>query len=222
MSPRLARLLVRLYPTLWRDRYGAEFEALLEAAPSGRRAVLNVAWAALSEHVSPTIGDDMNGNLRLRRFDYWSIRAPWAVYGLAPALLLGLAYFTACFILWSGWRIFLTGKSSPFVPIDGGAVYYFGIGRLLYYAAPFLVGWLVGIVAALRTRQTLWPVVGLALIAWIGGTAQVHASRLDSGATGNVSMSFSLVPSLFGLAILLITSAPWVILRMKRPRSASA
>ena len=82
----------------------------------------------------------MGGRLRLQRFDSWSIRAPWAIYGLAPVFLLGLAYFTACFVLWSGWRIFLAGQNSPFVPVYGLPEYYFGIGRLLYETAPVLVG----------------------------------------------------------------------------------
>jgi hypothetical protein len=32
MNPRLAHMLVRLYPQPWRERYGAEFEAHLETA----------------------------------------------------------------------------------------------------------------------------------------------------------------------------------------------
>jgi hypothetical protein len=142
---------VRLYPPAWRDRYVEEFEALLAAGPGGIGTALNVVWAALCERVSPTKGDAMGERLRLKRFDSWSIRAPWAIYGLAPVFLLGLAYFTACFVLWSGWRIFLAGQNSPFVPVYGLPEYYFGIGRLLYETAPVLVGWFVGIVAALRT-----------------------------------------------------------------------
>jgi len=221
MNSWLARLLVRVYPPAWRERYGEEFEALLAAGPGGVRTVLDVVWAALCERVSPTKGDAMNGRLRLQRFDSWSVRAPWAIYGLAPVMLLGLAYFIALFVLWSGWRIFLAGQNSPFVPVYGLPEYYFGIGRMLYETAPLLIGWMVGIVEALRTRQTLWPAAGLALVAWMGGTAHVHASRLDSAGTGHVSMSFSLVPSASVAVILLVTLVPWILLRMKRARTIS-
>jgi hypothetical protein len=58
MNPRLAHLLLRLYPRAWRERYGDEFEALLLAGRAGIRnelgAVLNVAGSALKERVSPT------------------------------------------------------------------------------------------------------------------------------------------------------------------------
>jgi hypothetical protein len=56
MNPRFTRLLVRLYPRPWRERYGAEFEALLQAGDGGLRAAANVVWSALQERVSPTPG----------------------------------------------------------------------------------------------------------------------------------------------------------------------
>lgn len=56
MNPRLAQLLVRLYPHPWRERYGAEFEALLQAGSGGVRASANVLWSALHERISPTTG----------------------------------------------------------------------------------------------------------------------------------------------------------------------
>jgi hypothetical protein len=56
MNPKLAHLLVRLYPRPWRERYGAEFEALLQSGDGGLRAAANVAWSALHERVFPTPG----------------------------------------------------------------------------------------------------------------------------------------------------------------------
>ncbi len=35
MNPALARLLTRLYPRRWRDRYGAEFESFLQTGQGG-------------------------------------------------------------------------------------------------------------------------------------------------------------------------------------------
>jgi hypothetical protein len=49
VRPRLARLLVRLYPRDWRARYGEEFEALLQDSRGGFRALVNVTWSALRE-----------------------------------------------------------------------------------------------------------------------------------------------------------------------------
>jgi hypothetical protein len=60
MNPRLAHLLVRLYPRPWRERYGAEFEAHLQSGPGGLPASANAVWSALHEHISPTQGLTMN------------------------------------------------------------------------------------------------------------------------------------------------------------------
>ena len=47
-----ARLLVRLYPRQWRERYGAELIALLEDSRlSGARVALDVSIGALREHL---------------------------------------------------------------------------------------------------------------------------------------------------------------------------
>jgi hypothetical protein len=64
MNPTLARLLTRLYPRAWRERYGVEFEALLVAGRgdirTGLCAVANVVWAAFHERIFPTQGGKMN------------------------------------------------------------------------------------------------------------------------------------------------------------------
>ena len=70
--------------------------------------------------------------------------------------LLAWAYFIACFILWSGWRMFLPGADTPFgsgvgpIPIHSRENIYFQTGRLIYFTAPILVGWGIGLSASLR------------------------------------------------------------------------
>jgi len=63
MKPALARLLVRLYPYAWRERYGEEFEAVLlddvGDLRSGINLGANVIWSALCERVFPTQGGKM-------------------------------------------------------------------------------------------------------------------------------------------------------------------
>jgi hypothetical protein len=87
MSPLLARLLTRLYPRGWRERYGEEFEALLLAAGGGLRTYLrtgaNVVWSAFSEHIFPTRGGKMDQQLR----SFGAIvRQPSALIPLAMSL----------------------------------------------------------------------------------------------------------------------------------------
>jgi len=224
MNPRLAHLLVCLYPHPWRERYGAEFEALLQTGRGDLRTSANVVWSALHEHVFPIPGLEVEQP----EFQTWCIRAPWAMFGLAPFFLLACAYFVACSVLWSGWRIFLPGTSTPFVPIDGFAVLYFGFGRLLYYGAPILIGWGIGLIATRQRYNVIWPTFGLVLIALIGGTSQVHASGPSvPGGVGHINMDLALGPSVRGvpdglihtLLILFLTVVPWIILRSQQARS---
>jgi len=48
MNPRLADLLVRLHGRRWRERYGAEFRALLDEVPGTPRVVIDAVWGALA------------------------------------------------------------------------------------------------------------------------------------------------------------------------------
>lgn len=152
----------------------------------------------------------------------WSVRAPWVTFGVAPVIFLPAAYFIALFILWSGWKLFLPGTDSPFVRVYGFSMFYFGVGRLIYYSAPILIGWGIGLVAARQRLNSLWPTVALVVIAWIGGTAQVHASRSGiAGGREHISMHFSLAPSLHSVVILSLAALPFLIWRLQKTRFLS-
>lgn len=84
MNPLLARLLTRLYPTAWRERYGAEFEALLIDGPPGLRATANVFCAAIFERITPTVGGYMDQPAR--SFSA-IVRQPSAFLPLAMSLI---------------------------------------------------------------------------------------------------------------------------------------
>jgi hypothetical protein len=226
MNSKLARLLVRLYPRAWRERYGAEFVALLESGRGGVLTSANVFWSALGERIFPTVG----GHMEQSRFQSWCVRAPWAMFGFGPVVLLAAAYLGACFILWSGWKIFLPGADTPFGGHATGPVYgfenlYFQVGRLIYFSAPILIGWAIGIVTGRQRLKAVWPAVGWVLIALIGGTAQVHASRTSvTGGIAHIRVDFVLGASGHGipdglfhaLVILSLTVLPYLIWRLRK------
>jgi hypothetical protein len=77
-----------------------------------------------------------------REFQAWCARAPWAVFGVGPVLVVAAAWGVTLLILWVGWRIFLPGAETPFGRAPSGlANAYFQANQLLYYIAPILVGW---------------------------------------------------------------------------------
>jgi hypothetical protein len=236
----LARLLTRLYPPAWRNRYGAEFVAFLEDGRSGMRALSNVVWSALCERAFPTRGGQMNphahpGSLR---FHSWCVRAPWAIFGLGSALVLAVAYLVACVYLWWIWKVFLPGADTPFGHPNPGPIYgfqniCFQAGKFYYFGAPILAGWGIAITAARQRVKAVWPIAGLILIALMGGSAQIHASRTAvPDGLGHIRMSFFLPGpsvqdmyfSLFNILLIFsMTVLPYLAWRLlQRARSLSA
>jgi hypothetical protein len=229
MNPRLAHLLVRLYPRSWRQRYGAEFEELLRTSPRGLRASAEVLRSALRECLAPTFTQAETASTSA--LGLCCRRAPWVPFGLAPLLLLAAAYAFACFILWSGWHLFLPGTDTPFVPLrlGGLGIFYFGAGRLLYYSAPVLTGWGVLALAARQHSKATWPTFALILLACIGATAQVHATRAFHGGPAHVSMDlalFSLAETASGILLgtavrLSLMALPYLLWRSLGRRSGA-
>ena len=62
MNRLAARLLTRLYPRPWRERYGAEFETFLEDGHGSLRVAADVVRSAIGEHLSPSVGGNMERN----------------------------------------------------------------------------------------------------------------------------------------------------------------
>jgi len=95
MNPALARLLTRLYPRRWRERYGAEFEAFLQTGPGGFGTSMNVICSALYEHIVPTQGGNMNPNPNSFRA---ILKHPSAFLPLAMSLTaLGVLFVAAIY-----------------------------------------------------------------------------------------------------------------------------
>jgi hypothetical protein len=174
------------------------------------------------------VDDLARAMIEQRQFQSLCGRAPWAVFGLGPLLLLAAAWFVACFILWTGWKIFMPEASTPFVPVSGVAIFYFGMGRLIYFGAPVFIGWGISLIAARQRLKPVWPAAGLVLMALIAPMAQVHANRpFVSGEAGHISMVFAMGQSLQdfsfwllrALAILTLTALPYLIWRLQKARS---
>lgn len=218
IAPRHVRRYLAELTDHWADLTAEE-----QRAGRDRAEAESAAFARLGEvdHLAKAMIDQ-------RQFQSISARAPWLIFGLAPICLLASAYFAACAILWSGWKIFLPGADTPFVRIDGLAILYFGAGRWLYYGAPVLIGWAVALIAARQRFTAVWPLVCFFLLALIGGITQVHATRAVPGGVRQISLGF--IPPLQGvsyalfhdLIILALTALPYLISRFQKPRRLPA
>ncbi len=83
MNPKLAHLLVCLYPRSWRERYGAEFETFLQTSGSDVHTLANVAWSAVCEHIFPSWRREVDQE---RRYFGAIAKLPSAFFPLAMSL----------------------------------------------------------------------------------------------------------------------------------------
>ena len=122
----------------------------------------------------------------------WTAQAPWVVLGAGPVLGLFTGWGIALLILYSGWTWFVNGSPTPFVPIHGFAIAYFGVGRMLYYGAPLLSGWWTIALAGRQRVQTVWPVMlGSLAVAVLGAAGAVDVRPpVAPGTTGSVGLRF--------------------------------
>ena len=167
--------------------------------------------------------------LEQKQFQSWFARAPW-MFGLVPLICLSAAYLVACLYLWCGWKVFLPGADTPFgavaTPTYSLANIYFQAGKFYYYSAPILVGWTIGIVAARQRLRAVWPTLGVVLIAWMGATARIQASRTAvPRGLGHISMDFfTFGPSsqtisgsmLSAFVIFTLAILPYLVWRLRR------
>ena len=200
-----------------------------ECAGRGRAEAESVALVRLG-----SMDDLAKAMIEQRQMQSWSARAPWAMFGLGPIALLAAAYLVACVYLWCGWTIFLAGADTPFGirlpgPIYGFENIYFQAGKFYYFSAPVLVGWGIALVAARQRLKAVWLAVGLVLIAWMGATARIHASRTAVPGFTHISMGFFTVRLqdvsvglVHALVILLLTATPYLIWRLHKACAVSA
>jgi hypothetical protein len=119
-------------------------------------------------------------------------RAPLATFGAMPVLGLVAAYTLALLILWSGWRMFKPGLDSPFVPVHGEGLAYFGVGRLLFFGGPIAIGIIFSLVAARQRLRWVWPSLTALLISFVSASTRVHAYR--AAGTEHVGLSLGSAP----------------------------
>ena len=133
MTPRLAHLLLRLYPRRWRARYADELEDLLLSTPATPRAAAAILLSALREHLLPT--RPAQGALMATaspRSLHDAVRLPSAFLPLAMSLAaLGVIAVAAL------WTFAHTGRGLVPEPDEGAAAHLWQL--LMAGQLPFLL-----------------------------------------------------------------------------------
>lgn len=172
--------LVRLYPLHWRERYGEEFEALLEQCLHAPLDVLDILLGAIDAHLnlSPAVNwRSMNMNNKLRTA-ILLVFAAYIVFIVAGMALYGLADDSPMAALMK------TGTDLPLLAswllVQAGAV----IALLSVVAGGLPLAWIVIRRVLTSSRQDLRlllvpPVAFLALVLYAVFMASVAFGRLN-------------------------------------------
>jgi hypothetical protein len=165
MNARLARAITRLYPPAWRERYGEEFEAMLELGPGDLGTVMDGLGAAVREHIFPTRGGGMDQDPN--SFGTM-MRRPSAYLPVAMSLTSLLVVLAVV-----GYGVSQAGHVVR-DPDEGSAAHIFQI--LMTVQLPIVLFFVVKWVRR-APRQTL-GVVAVQAVAWLAGCAPVYFLHL--------------------------------------------
>jgi hypothetical protein len=179
-----------------------------------------------------TVDELAQAMIQRPQFRSWCARAPWAMFSVGALGLLAAAYFLACLYLWCGWRVFVPGAETPFdarVPMYSLANIYFQAGKFYYTCAPIFAAWGIGVVAVRQRLKAVWPLVGFLLIAFMGASAHIEASRTAVAGAGHIRMSFFTLASsgagssdrlIYACVVLTLAALPYLFMRLHQARSS--
>lgn len=181
MNRTTARMLTLLYPHGWRDRYGAEFEAMLEMGPANFCTLANVVWSALVEHIFSWRGvkmDRLSRSLGAIVCAYLAVIAAGLSFyatvddsSLAAAMQTHLYLSGAWSVVAFGSVIALMGAVAMLLPLLAGVLRFAVLERrgdvllrllVVPTAAAALTAWVVGAYFALggHWAPLPWAIAG--------------------------------------------------------------
>ena len=179
------------------DRYVTELtDHLADLVPELRRQGMNrrsAETAALAR-----IGDlDALAAAMIARPELrsWTARAPWAAFLLAP-----LASLAAVVAAGLALVVFIVQRLHPNADIPMDLPVWVKVFQMMstaidLYMLPMLLIWAILIVALRQRTGVLWPLLGAAALAVIGGALQLDVVLPNAaGAHGEISVGMALLP----------------------------
>ncbi|HLY56234.1 MAG TPA: hypothetical protein VKS60_11800 [Stellaceae bacterium] len=203
----------------------ADLTAEEERAGHGRRDA--EARALLRLGTADDLAAAMTARPELRS---WSTRAPWAAYLVVPPAVLAIGFAATIGVIMA-----IVEYHRPAAGMHAVLPGWFGAaaGALTQFdtlVLPVLLGWSVGLAAAVRRVRPSWPVIGMIALALVGAAVQFEVVLpAEPDGTGELSLGFSLLPPFPDLASfaargtlnLLLTLAPYLAYRRQPAADAT-
>jgi hypothetical protein len=193
-------ILIRLYPARWRERYGDEFEVILEERPLGPFDVADIILGAIDARIrlrgrgtAPTHGRSLSMSLRIGGYA--------AVLGgatLATSILLGLGLVVVVEPVVPG-VLLITGSALLLVALAGLSAFQARAHPILSWAAVAAAGvgmivCIFGVVGMQVLGDGYWDVFIVGIIGVLAGStmfaiATFWTAALSRGAAALIAAS---------------------------------
>jgi hypothetical protein len=220
------RQLIRLYPAVWRERYGDEFEAVLDERPMGPFDVADIVLGAIDARLRlrgrraiTTTGRGISMSLRIGGIAAIVAGATW---GFALVASTGLLPFeVADDDQWLLFAIFATGSLSLLLALIGLSAFQAREHAALIWAAFAVpaIGTVVSLVglmgmalisdAPLVAGVSSWYLFSFGLIAAFAGSGLFAIASYRTGALSRWGSTLLAVGSLFLLPTLVTAGSQW-------------
>jgi len=179
MNPRVVKLLIRLYPSGWRARYGEEFRTLLDEQPATLGGLTNIIICSFYERarlLKVNLVKEVKSSITLILFAGMATLAAGANFyftvddaPLAAAIQAHTPLAACWLVMAAGSVLAIAGLAVACVPVLWSMVWFAWVSRrrdiaLQLFFAPGALSavllWIVGVVAWTHWAPLPWAVTG--------------------------------------------------------------
>ena len=138
--------------------------------------------------------DILSDTLARQELQSWAARWPWALYGvMPPVILVATVALTLYLVVAISQVVTLIVGESPVVPAWVAAATDV-LSLFLMYVNPVLLGAAICYIAIRRRSSWLWPVLGIALVAILGGLSAIGIEWGEAGHPSRILVGTSFIP----------------------------
>jgi len=141
-----------------------------------------------------TQDDILSDTLAREELKSWTARWPWALYGVMPPVILVATVALTLYLVVAISRV-VTLFAGEFSLVPAWAAAATNVLSLfLMYVSPMLLGAAIGYIAIRRRSSWLWPVLGIVLVAILGGLSIIGIDLGEAGHLSRLYVGTSFIP----------------------------
>ena len=141
-----------------------------------------------------TQDDILSDTLAREELKSWAARWPWALYGVMPPVILVATVALTLYLVVAISQIVTSIAGEPSVAPPWVATTTDVLSLFLMYVNPILLGAAICYIAIRRRSSWLWPVLGIVLVAILGGLSAIGVEWGEAGQSSQLFVGTSFIP----------------------------